>query len=115
MSGRGGQGFQSSRGKGRGSRSNDNTKYKSCEQHKTLQDYVYHIGSAKQASDYVTQILLDSPKQEQKEEERRIQKILCAISLTTNYSKDDDVHHLIDITQYPEISHYISICSVPMS
>ena len=53
MGGRGGQGFQSSRGSGRGTRHYDNTKYKSQEQHKSLYDYVYHIGLAKQASDYV--------------------------------------------------------------
>ena len=41
-----------------------------------------------------------------------MQKILCAILLTTNYSKDGDTHHSIDVTQYPEISHYISICSI---
>ena len=52
MSGRG-QGFQSSTGRGRGIRHYNNTKYKSQEQCKSLQDYVYHIGSAKQASDYV--------------------------------------------------------------
>ena len=51
MSRRGGQGFQSS--KRRGTRHYGNTKYKSQEQCKNLQDYVYHIGSAKQASDYV--------------------------------------------------------------
>ena len=54
MSRRGGRGFQSSRGRGRSTRHNDNIKYKSQEQCKSLQDYVYHIGSAKQASDYVT-------------------------------------------------------------
>ena len=54
MSGRGGgRGFQASRGRGRGSRNYDSTRYKTQEQCKSLQDYVYHIGSAKQASDYV--------------------------------------------------------------
>ena len=53
MSRRGRQGFQSSRGSSRGARHYDNTKYKSQEQCKSLQDYIYHIGSIKQASDYV--------------------------------------------------------------
>ena len=38
-----------------------------------------------------------------------MQKILCAITLTTYYSKDDDVHHIIDVIQYPELGHYVSI------
>ena len=54
MSRSGGRGFQSLKRRGRGTRHYDNTKYKSQEQCKSLQDYVYHTGSAKQASDYVT-------------------------------------------------------------
>jgi hypothetical protein len=33
-----------------------------------------------------------------KEEDRRIQKILCAITLTTFYSKGDDALHIVDVT-----------------
>jgi hypothetical protein len=45
-----------------------------------------------------TQILSDSSKQEQKEEERKIQKILCATTLTTFYSKVmTRRHHLIRV------------------
>ena len=38
----------------------------------------------------IARIPSDSPNREQKEEERKIQKILCAIMLTTNYSIVDD-------------------------
>ena len=47
--GRGGGG-----GRGSGSSSNTSTKKKSSTERKTLEDHVYYIGSAKQASDYVT-------------------------------------------------------------
>ena len=53
------------------------------------------IGSG---GDGCAQIPSDSPNREQKEEERKIQKILCAIMLTTYYSRDDDAHHMTDVT-----------------
>ena len=50
------------------------------------------------SSSLIARILSDSPKQEQKEEERKIQKILCAITLTTFYSQVmTRRHHLIRV------------------
>ena len=50
--GRGRSGYSS--GRGRGGRFNQNRSQKKTESKKTLQDYTYYIGSAKQASDYST-------------------------------------------------------------
>jgi hypothetical protein len=52
--GRGGRGYRNNNNNGRGNRNNNNNNkdFKSTNKKKTLEDYYFYVGSAKQASNY---------------------------------------------------------------